>query len=146
MTSEGSKGSRGEKQMEGDTDLSWDHEGLDTPPKPGKIEPSESFKPPRSPKISKDPKVKGKYQVMLANECPRCKKNHGEGECQEVQAKESKKEVIASQDEKQTPKVDRKSYGNSEKWDFGKIESHIDKEIARWIEEQNEFKRKRDYS
>ena len=54
MTSKGSKDSIGEKQMEGDTDLSWDHEGLDTPPKTGKTEPSESPKPPRSPKISKD--------------------------------------------------------------------------------------------
>ena len=91
MTSEGSKDSRGEKQMEGDTDLSWDHEGLDTPPKPGKIEPSESPKPPRSPKVSKDPKVKGKYQVISTKECPKCKKNHGEGECLKAQAKESKR-------------------------------------------------------
>ena len=28
ITSEGSKGSKGEKLVEGDTDLSWDHEGL----------------------------------------------------------------------------------------------------------------------
>ena len=27
MTNGGSKGSKSEKQLEGDTDLSWDHEG-----------------------------------------------------------------------------------------------------------------------
>ena len=50
ITSGGSKGSKGEKQVEGDTDLSWDHEGLEPHPEPSKP------KPPRSPKPSKVPR------------------------------------------------------------------------------------------
>ena len=49
MTYGGSKGSKGEKQVEGDTDLSWDHEGLEPHQEPSKP------KPPRSPKPSKVP-------------------------------------------------------------------------------------------
>ena len=43
MTNGRSKGSKSEKQVEGDTDLSWDHEGLEPHPEPSKP------KPPRSP-------------------------------------------------------------------------------------------------
>ena len=44
LTNGGSKESKCERPIEGDTDLSWDHEGLEPHPKPG--EP----KPPRVPK------------------------------------------------------------------------------------------------
>ena len=47
MTNGVSKGSKSEKQAEGETELSWDHEGLE--PYPGPEEP----KPQRSPKESK---------------------------------------------------------------------------------------------
>ena len=50
MTNGGSKESKSEKQAEGETELSWDHEGLE--PYPG----SEKPKPHRSPKESKPPK------------------------------------------------------------------------------------------
>ena len=56
MTSEGSKGSKGEKLVEEDTDLSWDHEGLGPLPKSYKDRLNGSPKPPRVPK---GPKVKG---------------------------------------------------------------------------------------
>ena len=52
MTTGGSKGSKSEKQVEGDTDLSWDHEGLES-----HLEPSKP-KPPRSPKPSRVPRWK----------------------------------------------------------------------------------------
>ena len=35
ITNGGSKGSKSEKPIEGNTDLSWDHEGLEPHPKPG---------------------------------------------------------------------------------------------------------------
>ena len=49
MTNGGSKGSKSEKQAEGETELSWDHEGLEPYPVP------EKPKPQRSPKESKPP-------------------------------------------------------------------------------------------
>ena len=55
ITSGESKGSKDEKQAEGDTDLSWDHEGLEPYPFP------ERPKPQRGPKVKGTPKenVKG---------------------------------------------------------------------------------------
>ena len=53
MTSEESKGGKGEKSVEVDTDLSWDHEGLKQLPKAPKDRLNESPKPPRAPKVPK---------------------------------------------------------------------------------------------
>ena len=50
ITNGGSKGSKSEKHVEGDTDLSWDHEGLEPHPKP------DEPKPPRDPKPLRVPK------------------------------------------------------------------------------------------
>ena len=55
MTSEGSKGSKGEKLVEEDTDLSWDHEGLGPLPKSYKDRLNGS---PKLPRVPKGPKVK----------------------------------------------------------------------------------------
>ena len=57
MTSEESKGGKGEKSVEVDTDLSWDHEGLKPLPKAPKDRLNQSPKPLRAPKIYKE----GKY-------------------------------------------------------------------------------------
>ena len=56
ITSGESKGSKDEKQTEGETELSWDHEGLEPYPSP------ERPKPQMGPKIKETPKenVKGK--------------------------------------------------------------------------------------
>ena len=54
MTSEGSKGSKGEKLVEEDTDLSWDHEGLRPISNSHKDRIDESPKPPRVPRGPKD--------------------------------------------------------------------------------------------
>ena len=53
ITNGGSKGSKSEKPVEGDTDLSWDHEGLEPHPKPGEPKPPRDPKPPRTPKTEK---------------------------------------------------------------------------------------------
>ena len=45
ITNGGSKGSKSEKQVEGDIDLSWDHEGLKPHPEPSKPKSSRSPKP-----------------------------------------------------------------------------------------------------
>ena len=56
ITNGGSKDSKSEKPVEGDTNLSWDHKSLEPHPKPG--EP----KPPRGPKSPKVPKAKTKEE------------------------------------------------------------------------------------
>ena len=56
MTNGGSKGSKSEKQVEGDTDLSWDHEGLEPHPEPNKPKPPRSIKPSKVPRsVGTDP-------------------------------------------------------------------------------------------
>ena len=75
ITNGGSKGNNSEKPVEGDTDLSWDHEGLESHPKPG--EP----KPPRDPKPPRTPKTETKEGQSSAKVCPKCKGNHDEGDC-----------------------------------------------------------------
>ena len=52
ITSGESKGSKDEKQAEGETELSWDHEGL------------EPYPSPERPKPQRDPKVKGTQKKM----------------------------------------------------------------------------------
>ena len=52
MTTGGSKGSKSEKQAEGETEPFWDHEGLEPYPGP------EKSKPQRNPKESKPPEKK----------------------------------------------------------------------------------------
>ena len=84
MTNGGSKRSKSEKQVEGDTDLSWDHEGLEPHPEPSKP------KPPRNPKPSKVP-GSGEKDVKI---CPKCRGNHDEKECSKFLFKEEKEEVI----------------------------------------------------
>ena len=69
ITNGGSKGSKSEKPIEGDTDLSWDHEGLEPHQKPG--EP----KPPMDPRPPRVPKTKTKEEQTSAKICPKCKGN-----------------------------------------------------------------------
>ena len=69
ITNGGSKGSKSEKPIEGDTDLSWDHEGLEPHPKPGE------------PKPLRTPKTETNEEQSSAKLCPKCKGNHDEGDC-----------------------------------------------------------------
>ena len=64
MTNGGSKGSKSEKEVEGDTDLSWNHKALEPHPEPGKP------KPPRSPKPSKVPRPGAKDEQTPVKICP----------------------------------------------------------------------------
>ena len=74
MTNGGSKGGKSEKQVEGDTDLSLDHEGLEP-----HLEPSKP-KPPRSPKPSRVPRPGVKDEQSPVKICPKCRGNHDEKE------------------------------------------------------------------
>ena len=74
MTKGGSKGCKSEKQVEGETELSWDHEGLE--PYPGPEKP----KPQRNPKGSKPPEQEVNKRVS-PKACPKCKRNHDQKDC-----------------------------------------------------------------
>ena len=136
MTSEGSKGSKGEKLVEEDTDLSWDHKGLGPLPKSHKDKLNGSPKPPRVPK---GPKVKEKNEGTLKKECPSSRGDYNEGIYPELFLKENKVGTVVPQDERQVPEIDKKNDKNDERWDFESPRNLADKKTARWIEEQNEF-------
>ena len=91
MTNWGSKGSKSEKQAEGETELSWDHEGLK--PYPGPEKP----KPQRSPRESKPPE-KGVDKRISSKICPKCKGDHDEKDCTGLQLEETEQETPPSRD------------------------------------------------
>ena len=136
MTSEESKESKGEKLVEVDTDLSWDHEGLGPLPKSHKDRLNGSPKLPRVPKV---PKVEGNNEGTLKKECPSFRGDYKEGKYPELILKENEVGIVVPQEEKQVPKIDKKDDKNDERWDFESPGNLADKKTARWIEEQNEF-------
>ena len=103
MTSEESKGGKGEKLVEVDTNLSWDHEGLRPLPKSYKDRFNGSPKPPRVPK---GPKVEENTGGTFKKECPSFKGDYNEGTYPELILKENKVRMVVPQEEKQVPEID----------------------------------------
>ena len=136
MTSEESKGGKGEKSVEVDTDLSWDHEGLKPLPKAPKDRLNESPKPPRVPRV---PKVGRNAEGTFRKGHSNLSGEYKEGKYPEPAHKESKIGMVDPQEKKQAPEMDKKNGKNGERWDFESPENLVDKKTARWIEEQNEF-------
>ena len=136
MTSEESKGGKGEKSVEVDTDLSWDHEGLKPLPKAPKDRLNESLKPPRVPRA---PKVGGNAEGTFRKGHSNLSGEYKEGKYPEQAHKENKVGMVDPQEKKQAPEIDKKNGKNGERWDFESPENLVDKKTARWIEEQNEF-------
>ena len=136
MTSEESKGVKGEKSVEVDTDLSWDHEGLRPLPKSHKDRLNGSPKPPTAPKV---PKVGGNTEGTFKKECPSFGADYKEGKYPEPARTENKDGIVVPQEEKQIPEIDKKNGKNDKGWDFESPGNLVDKKTARWIEEQNEF-------
>ena len=97
ITNGGSKESKSEKPVEGDTDLSWDHEGLESHPKP------DEPKPPRGPKPPRVPRTETKEEQTTVKICPKCKGNHDEKYCTKFLFKEGKKKSISPQPIKSNP-------------------------------------------
>ena len=89
ITNGESKESKSEKPTEGDTDSSWDHEGLEPHPKP------DEPKPPRDPKQPRVPKIKTKVEQTSTKICPKFKGNHNERDCTKFLFKEEKQESIS---------------------------------------------------
>ena len=136
MTSEESKGGKGEKLVEVDTNLSWDHEGLRPLPKSHKDRFNGSPKLPRVPKV---PKVDGSNEGTLKKECPSFRGDYNEGKYPKLILKENEVGMVVPQEEKQVPEIDERNDKNDERWDFESPGNSADKKTARWIEEQNEF-------
>ena len=136
ITSEETKGGKGEKSVEVDTDLSWDHEGLKPLPKAPKDRLNESPKPPRVPKV---PKVRVNAVGTFKKEYPAFSRDSKEGKYPESPHKENKDRKEVPPEKKQDPGIGKKSGKNDESWNSESSENPIDKKTARWIEEQNEF-------
>ena len=128
MTSGGSKGSKGEKLVEEDTDLSWDHEGLGPLPKSYKDRSNGS---PKLPRVPEGPKVKGKNEGTLKIECPSSRGDYNEGVYPELFLKENEVGTVVPQDERQAPEIDKKNDKNDERWDFESPSNLADKKTAR---------------
>ena len=113
MTSEESKGGKGEKSVEVDTDLSWDHEGLRPLPKAHKDRLNGSPKPPRAPKI---PKAGGNIEGTSKKECPSFGIGYKERKYPKPTHQENKKVgMVDPQEKKQVPKIDKKNGKNDER-------------------------------
>ena len=136
MTSDESKGGKGEKSVEVDTDLSWDHEGLKPLPKAPKGRLNESPKPPRVPRV---PKVGGNAEGTFRKGDPSLSGEYKEEKYPEPTHKENKVGMVDPQERKQVPEINKKNGKNGERWDFESPENLVEKETARWIKEQNEF-------
>ena len=136
MTSEESKGGKGEKSVEVDTDLSWDHEGLKPLPKAPKDRLNESPKLPRVPRV---PKVGGNAEGTFRKGYPNLNGEYKEGKYPEPTHKENRVGMVDPQEKKQAPEIDKRNGKNGKGWDFESPENLVDKKTARWIEEQNEF-------
>ena len=133
ITSEESKGGKGEKSVEEDTDLSWDHEGLKPLPKAPKDRLNESPKPPRVPGV---PKKGGNAERTFRKGDPSLSGEYKKGKYPEPAHKENKVGMVDPQEKKQAPEIDKK---DGKRWDYESPENLVDKKTARWIEEQNEF-------
>ena len=136
MTSEESKGGKGEKLVEVDTDLSWDHEGLKPLPKSHKDRLNES---PKTSRVPKGPRVNGSNAKVAVEECPNFKRDHDEGKYPEPNLKKNEGGMVMPQEEKPAPKMDKKGDKDNELWDFESPKNLADNKTAKWIEEQNEF-------
>ena len=135
MTNEGMKGDKREKLIEADTDLSWDHKGLKPIPKVPKGKIDESPKPPRISRVLETKTNAG----QTSKEGYRTKEREiSEGKCPEVSPKISENKEDPPR-VKQDPSMGIGDKKSNEKSDLEKPSNPVDKKIARWIEEQNEF-------
>ena len=128
MTSEESKGGKGEKSVEIDTDLSWDHERLRPLPKAHKNRLNGSPKPPRVPKV---PKVGGNTEGTFMKECLSFSGDYKERKYPESTHKENKVGMVVPQEEKLSPDINKRNGKNDERWDFESPGNLVDKKTAR---------------
>ena len=115
ITNGGSKESKSERPVKGDTDLSWDHESLEPHPKPSKP------RPPRGPKTPRVPKTKTREEQTSVKICPKCKGT-------KFLFKEGKQRSVSLQPIKSNPQVDKSETKVKEKWNPKERNSDMDKD------------------
>ena len=127
ITSGESKGSKDEKQAEGETELSWDHEGLEPYPSP------ERPKPQRGPKVKETPKENVKGNETL-NKGLRDKESQEE---KQEPLKRTKENLVLSKSNEITPKELQKDSDVNK--GHPKEGNGVDKNTEQWVNDQNKF-------
>ena len=127
ITSGESKGSRDERQVEGETELSWNHEGLEPYPSP------ERPKPQRDPKEREIPK-ENIITNDIQNRGPKSGENQEEGKGPLRRAEEK---LILPKQEGITPK--RLERDTKTKRDHPKEGNGVDKNTEQWVNDQKKF-------
>ena len=128
ITSGESKGSKDEKQAEGETELSWDHEGLEPYLCPEKPEPQ------RSPKEKGTPTGKGKGEGTLKMD-PRGKESQGR---EKGTLRGTKEKLTSPKLDETTPKKFFKR-GSNFKLGYPEKRNGVDKNTEQWVSDQNKF-------
>ena len=127
ITSGESKGSKDEKQVEGETELSWDHEGLEPYPSP------ERPKPQRDPKEKGTPKGNVKGNETL-NRGPKGKESQEKGE---EPLKRAKEKLVSPKPKGTTPKELEKD--SDFKRGHSREGNGVDRNTEQWVNDQNKF-------
>ena len=127
ITSGESKGSKDGKQAEGETELSWDHEGLEPYPSP------ERPKPQRDPKVKGTPKENVKGNEIINRDL---RGKVGQEEKEEPH-KRAKGNLVSPKTNKITPKELKKD--SDVERGHPKKENGVDKNTEQWVNDQNKF-------
>ena len=127
ITSGESKGSKDEKQAEGETELSWDHEGLEPYPCP------EKPKPQRSPKEKWTSIENGKRDETQKGD-PKGKESQ---EREREPLRRAKEKLTSPKPAEITPKELEKE--SNLKWGYPKKRNGIDRNTEQWVSDQNKF-------
>ena len=127
ITSGESKGSKDEKQAEGETDLSWDHERLELYPS------LERPKPQRDPKGKGSPKENVKGNGTLGRD-PKSKESQKE---REEPLERTKEKLVSLKSSETTPKELEKD--SDVKRVHPKEGNEVDKNTEQWVNDQNKF-------
>ena len=127
ITSGESKGSKDEKQAEGETDLSWDHEGL------------EPYPSPERPKPQRDPKEKGspKENVKGNRTLDRDPKSEESQEERKEPIKRAKEKLVSPKPNGTTPKEIGKD--SDVRRGHPKEGNEVDRNTEQWVNDQNSF-------
>ena len=133
ITSGESKGSKNYKQAEGETELSWDHEGLEPYPCP------EKPKPQRSPKEKGTPIDNEKRDETLKRDT---KGKESQGKEREPLRRTKEKPTSPKSDETAPKELEK---GSNLKWGHPKERTGADRNTEQWVSDQNKFwERKRE--